>query len=436
MCDSERPAGSEVGIDARRVEDVLAERGVERAAAERECFQPRGRLGVAVRVAAVYFILISGLLVGLLVLGQWRWIAIAPTLGGLALLTTAGGLVLTLLLFATVGPRATRVISQVMGALIGASLILVFQAPNYIPGADRTAAMRRLVNTVRTLDLPSDSPWLVPARALLGDVDALAAWLIASVLAFALAVAWFSLRYAKDAAAAVAAAPKRRKSERVRGFRGGVTASLLRKEWRLLRRDPVLLSQILLQLIYLVPMLFYLVRDLGDSAASAAFLGVVGGAVSVIGASLAASLVWITVSAEDAPDLVAAAPLSRARIERAKLLGAVTPVLLVIAGASALLAAKSPTAALWTFVGGVCAAISAGLVGLWHQEPGSRRDFRRRPRASWTAQLGQGFVGLGWASATGICASGLPPLLALIPALIALGLLLALHESRRNPAAA
>ena len=43
--------------------------------------------------------------------------------------------------------------------------------------------------------------------------------------------------------------------------------------------------------------------------------------------------------------------------------------------------------------------------------------------------LGRGFVAMGWIGATALAVAGMP-LASIIPAIIALGLLLALHESR------
>jgi len=391
-------------------------------------------LGVAVRVATVYVALCSGVLVSLVFLGAWQWLGIAGALIGLTLFTTAIGLVITMLLFAAIGPRATRVAAQVLGALIGASLVLAFQIPNMGRRGDRAANYERALDTIRSLDWPATHPLFLPARAFMGDPAAMALWIGGTAALFFFAALWFSRRFAADAAAVQSLGPRKRTDlTRARPFRGGVTVALLQKEWRLLGRDPVLLSQILLQLIYLVPLALTLTQTTRSGGASDAFLGLMGGAFAAIGASLAASLAWITVSAEDAPDLIAAAPVDRGKVDRGKLIAATTPVILLVSAGSLLIAQESTTAALWTIAGATCAAVSAGLIGVWHQEPGSRRDFRRRPRASWTAQLGQAFVGIGWAAATGFAAAGLP-LLALIPGLIALGLLLALGESKRAAA--
>ena len=388
-------------------------------------------LGIAVRVATVYVALCSGVLVSLAILGAWQWLAMGPALIGLALFATSAGLVAAMILFATIGPRATRVAAQVIGALIGASIVLIFQLPNLGARGDRGAAIQRAIAALNQFDLPANHPLFVPARAFMGDTQALLVWSIGGVVTFFVAAFWFSRRFASDAAAVLSLGPKRRAtSARARPFRGGVTIALLLKEWRLLMRDPVLLSQILLQLIYLVPLAFTLVQSTSRGHASSGFLGLMGGAIAAISASLTASLTWITVSAEDAPDLVAAAPVERGALDRGKLTAAAAPVVLLAACGAGLIAQESVMAAAWTLAGAACAAVSAGLIGVWHQEPGSRKDFRRRPRASWTAQLGQSFVGIGWAAATGFAAAGLS-WIALVPGLIALGLLLALGDSRR-----
>lgn len=391
-------------------------------------------LGVAVQVATTYVVMISGLFISLAIMGAWKWLAIGPALIGLALLATGGGLFAAMLLFATIGPRATRVAAQVIGAFVGASIFLGFQSQHFLRRDERADAANAIFERALGVDIPADSLLFLPARAFLGDTQALLAWTVAAALLFAVAAYWFSRRFTADAAAILALGPKRRAfSARARAFRGGVMASIVRKEWRLISRDPVLLSQILLQLIYMLPLVFIIFRSSGGGGLDAGMYGLMGGAIAAISASLAASLIWITVSAEDAPDLVTAAPVDRRAIERGKLIAAVAPVLALAALGAAGLGRIDTMAGVWTILGATTASFSAGLVGVWHQEPGARKDFRRRPRPSWTAQLGQAFVTMSWAGATGLAASGLAAL-AIIPAVIALGVLLALGESRRKPA--
>jgi ABC-2 type transport system permease protein len=80
-------------------------------------------------------------------------------------------------------------------------------------------------------------------------------------------------------------------------------------------------------------------------------------------------------------------------------------------------------------LGGAGAIISACLIAIWYQKPGTRKNFRRRTRAGFFVNMGQAFVTLSWASATGLAVAGWA-LASIIPVLIASGLLLAMHESR------
>ena len=95
---------------------------------------------------------------------------------------------------------------------------------------------------------------------------------------------------------------------------GGATAfratsprrALRRKEWTLLRRDPWLVSQTLMQMLYLIPPAVLLWRSFDDG--NGAFQLLVPVLVMAAG-QLAGGLAWLAISGEDAPDLVATAPV-------------------------------------------------------------------------------------------------------------------------------
>ena len=391
-------------------------------------------LGVVMRVGGTYFVLLAGVSFWLLVFGAFRWLSPLAALFGLALWSTAAGIVLAMAMFATIGPRATRITAQITGALVGASIFLLFQLQNLDPANRRGDRWAALAQQLTQIEAPSDHPLFLPARAFLGDPQALAIWTGGAIVAFTLVTLWFSRRFVRDAAAVVGAGRKKRVSLKpAKPMRGGVTASVLRKELRLIVRDPVLLSQVLMQLIYLVPLVLVMGGGaLRSGEISGGFVGVVGAALAVIGASLAGALAWVTISAEDAPDLVSAAPVDRAAIERGKVLAASAPVILIALAVGLLIAPFAPLGTFFLVLGVSAAAVSAALIGLWHQEPGTRKDFRRRPRATFAAQFGQFLSAAAWSAATGLAAAGgfVAPL-AIFPALVALGLLAALHESRR-----
>ena len=208
-------------------------------------------------------------------------------------------------------------------------------------------------------------------------------------------------------------------------------SSVVRKELRLLRRDPLLLSQIGLQLVYFLPLAFPLLAPGTPLRTEAAFAP----ALTLLSSALSGSLIWVTVSAEDAPDLIASAPVFARTIDRAKLIAAIAPVLVVMTLPLIALTIRNVYVGLWG-VGGVLAASTASaLIGLWRRTQASRRDFvRRRQGGSTMTAFGQTFVALGLSGTIGFGAYG-KPWLALIPGIIALAILGALYRPSSTAAA-
>ncbi|HJU30678.1 MAG TPA: hypothetical protein VJ740_04460, partial [Hyphomicrobiaceae bacterium] len=123
-------------------------------------------------------------------------------------------------------------------------------------------------------------------------------------------------------------------------------------------------------------------------------------AIVVIAAQITASLAWITVSGEDAPELIAAAPVSRERVEMAKVTAVGLPVLAVLALPIAGLALLSPFAAVMVALFAAAASISTALLNLWHPMPGNRRGMLRRHSQSKVMALLEHLLAMLWAVAT------------------------------------
>jgi ABC-2 type transport system permease protein len=90
-------------------------------------------------------------------------------------------------------------------------------------------------------------------------------------------------------------------------FRRSLFDTVVVKEWRLIARDPHLISQVLLQLVYLAA------AAVPDPAQERRRRAGVGAGLACCAASLTGSLAWIIVSAEDAPDLLQSSPAPDAR---------------------------------------------------------------------------------------------------------------------------
>ena len=235
-------------------------------------------------------------------------LALYPALAGAALLAAAGGLLLAMGLFRLIGPARTRVAAQILAGLIGATFTIVLQLRRYWPDAGGLPAIPR--------DGPLHELLALPVRAAFGDRAALAAWLGLSLAAFAAAALGLGPAFASDAARAAGAVTSPRRPRRARdparAFGGTALAQLRSKERLVILRDPWVLSQVMLQILYMLPMgavLWTGSDDIGLALAPT---------ISVIAFQMSSSLAWLSLSGEDAPDLLATAPLPRGALLRAK----------------------------------------------------------------------------------------------------------------------
>ena len=346
-------------------------------------------------------------------LGQVRWLTAYPVLIALAMLASAAGMSLAMALFGLIGARRARTVGQILAALIGAGFFLFGQMRNMLPdrGREFFAGMMRWADS-GVFEPGSPLSW--PARAVLGHPLPLAALAAGSAAVFATVVAGLGQRFASSAgvAAGVSTGPVRSagRPASVRGFEGGLNAALMRKELRLLLRDPTLLSQVLLRVLYVLPLAFAMLRGAASPHRAGAF--VAGGPVTLtlavvfVAGQLAGSLAWITICAEDAPDLLACAPVDGARVRWAKLAAAMIPIAVLLGPILLALAWFSPWVGLCAAAGASGSAVSAGLINLWFEKPAQRRAFRGRRTGSILAGVAEVLSGLGWGVSAGIAAAG------------------------------
>jgi ABC-2 type transport system permease protein len=190
---------------------------------------------------------------------------------------------------------------------------------------------------------------------------------------------------------------------------------LRQKEWTLLRRDPWLLSQTLMQMLYLLPPALLLWRSFREG--SSAFIVLVP-VVVMAAAQLAGGLAWLSISGEDAPDLVASAPITARRILWAKIEAVMGTIAMVFAPMVAALAIISPFDAAVTASGVLVACASATMIQLCFRVQARRSHFRHRQTSSRIATFAEAFSSISWAAAAALTAAG--TWLALFPALIAI----------------
>jgi len=372
----------------------------------------RGMTVAAASVASLALFLLPFANMGPFV-GQWEKLGAWPAIGALGLACAAVAMLGTLSLVRWLGIRRARVAAQLAGAFIGAALVLAIQAESLLPRGARDALRARLA--VSGGWLASDSPLLWPVRAFMGEGLVLLAWVAASVTLFVLVVRgtrrWF-LRAVQDAPQA---APARRRSpaRASRPFRAGVARVVMAKELRLVRRDPALIAKTLLQAIYLIPLFIVLVRRTQPAELLAS------GLVLLV-TSLGGTLAWITVSGEEAPELLGSAPVSLDRVRWLKVAAAMAPVAIIALPFLVAFAAISWTLAAVATVFVVLALASSGVVQVWSTPlGGAARDVRQRFRQNPFVNLADMVSSFGWAMACWLALQASPWL----PVALGVGLL-------------
>ena len=367
-------------------------------------------------------------------LGGSRFLMGYGVLVAMALSATAVAAVLVTLLFKLVGPARTRLAAQIVAAVLGAGFVVAIQVGAILSSGtlSRSLLLRSPAWIAASPGLASPAWW--PARAALGEGLPLALVLAASLVMVVAAIAGTATELAAGAARSGEADARRAPATPGRApfRRRSVAQSLRMKELTLLRRDPWLVSQSLMQVLYLVPPAFLLWRDYG--AAGDGLVVLVPILVMAAG-QLAGGLAWLAISGEDAPDLVATAPVApcavlRAKIEAVALAVAVPVVPIVLA-----LAAAKPFVAGVTLVGAACATAGAGAVQYVFRKQAKRSTFRRRQTSSRFATFAEAFLSITIAGASALAAAHAWALAA-IPMAIAAFILLAVRVAgpTREPA--
>jgi ABC-2 type transport system permease protein len=195
---------------------------------------------------------------------------------------------------------------------------------------------------------------------------------------------------------------------------------LRQKEWTLLLRDPWLVSQTLMQILYLLPPALLLWRSYGEGPGALVVLVPV---LVMAAGQLAGGLAWLAISGEDAPDLVATAPVPRGHIVRAKIEAVLGAIAIAFIPFIAALAFVSVYGALVAALGILAAAAAATGIQFFFRKQATRRYFRHRQTASRFATFAEAFSSISWAAAAALAAGG--TWFALAPAAIGLCIIFA-----------
>lgn len=336
-------------------------------------------LGIGASVATTYAALILPILLPIALFGH------PQLLGGVVLilvLSASGaaiGLALTLILARLAGPRAARTVGQIAAAVLGGAFFLATQLVSHA----RDGTSRSLIGWFEAQGLGVAGWSALPLRAAFGDPVALALLTgIGIVLFVGVGVVLerqFLATYRDGGMRLSHVARRRRGSAGL--FHASLRHTIFAKEWRLLLRDPALIAQILMRLVYLLPLVFVGFRQGAAATPMLALAGV------LIASQLAGSLTWLAVAAEDAPELLQVAPIDLAEAQRAKLAAALAMTAPFALLPALVVASTTLVGALVMMLLAALASVATGYVEMVMAKPGRRSDFARRQKGSLAASL-------------------------------------------------
>jgi ABC-2 type transport system permease protein len=336
---------------------------------------------IALTVTAMALVLSTPFVDVLVIGGGIRWFSAYGVVVAIGLSAAAVAIAMAITLFRLIGPSRTRLVSQILAAIIGAGFVIALQIAAILSYGtlSRFAVLTSDAAAAYAPGVDSIVWW--PARAALGDGEALLLLLSGGLVLLGAVMAIFSPRFADTAVSVTANAAPAHRGHAARTFRAGSRQQALRrKELLLLWRDPWLVSQTLMQLLYLVPPALMLWRSF-------------------------------------------AAPMPSSQVTRAKI-----EVVLIAIGVlfgpliAALAFASLPQAAITT-LGVAIASASATAIQLWFRVQARRSQFRRRQTSSRLATFAEAFSSIGWA-ATSVLTLALP-IAGLISGLLTAGIVAA-----------
>jgi ABC-2 type transport system permease protein len=358
---------------------------------------------IALSVTAMAMLFSTPFIDVLVLGGGFRWLAAYGVVTAIGLTAAAVAVAVTIVLFRTIGPSRTRLIAQILAAIIGAGFVIALQVAAILSYGTLSRFAVLTSDAAAAYAPNADSIIWWPARAALGDGEARSLLLAFGLMLLGAVMATFSAGFADTAVRASANAAPAHHAFRARAFRSGTRQHALRwKEFTLLRRDPWLVSQSLMQLLYLVPPALMLWRSFSDSSVAIVLITPV---IVMAAGQLAGGLGWLTISGEDAPDLVATAPLPSLRVIRAKIEVVLIAIGVLFAPLVMALVFASPMQAVVTAAGVAVAAVSATAIQLWFRVQARRSQFRRRQTSSRLATFAEAFSSIGWAATAALALS-------------------------------
>ncbi|MEQ1717157.1 MAG: permease, partial [Hyphomicrobium sp.] len=131
-----------------------------------------------------------------------RWLAAYAIIAAMSALSTGLSLAASMFLFRTLGPKRTRVVAQIIAAIVGAALLIAIQAAAVLAYGNFSRLAVLQSSSFVAMAPGIDSLVWLPAKALLGAWQMAVVMLIAAAAFLAATIAIYAPRFAAHAVAA------------------------------------------------------------------------------------------------------------------------------------------------------------------------------------------------------------------------------------------
>lgn len=323
-------------------------------------------IATAVSIGFFFLPVLNGAIFG----GSVRYLAGYLAWALLAGLATSCGIWLTLLLVRMLGARRARVWTQVLAAVLGASVYLIFQIQNTL-SPESQAAMAGTLHRIF-----GQPPLTYLSAAGRGDPLALLGLAVLAIGTLVITARVLGHMFVSGLQDAAVVKPRAHRHRDVR-FTDRLFWATFRKDARLIVRDPLLLSRTLPSIAYVVPLLLPLIRN-GHAGAA----GLLGSFAVFASVTLSSQLAGVAAAGEEGWDLIRMSPASTLHLRFAKIAaGMAVPFAMVVALVVAMAFLGRPGLALFA---GATAAVSC-VGSCWIEvaviKPTPRKDLIQRPNA-------------------------------------------------------
>lgn len=327
-------------------------------------------LGIAAGVLSLYGAFILPIVLPIALLNYAPLLGAVPMLVALSLWASATAMLLLIVAARVCGPRVAQMFGNIAAAVFGGLFFLIAQLT-----FSGTRGEGFLASTLgSSSNLTADQPLFVLARGALGDMRVLMVTAAATAV-----ILWATVRSSGGAFRAILQDVRVTSTSRTSASRGpkGPFSAIAAKELRVLGRERELLFQVTLRLMYLVPLIYLVIQGKEQDP----FL--LAGSVAFLTGQLCSSIAWLMISGEDAPELLATAPLSRTLIHRAKLTAALAPSTLLSAVICLIMAWWHPFAAASGFIISIAVATAVGFLEVVLAKPQPKSGFRKNKDGSF-----------------------------------------------------